>query len=73
MVTNIPSTKVTGSLQEGLPRESLRRWGHSMAQQGTMLYIFGGYGGCSAHKRLNDLMAINVSAGTAYSPAITGE
>ena len=51
---------------------SLQRWGHSMAQQGSVLYIFGGYGGCSAHKRLNDIIAIDVSASTAYSPAITG-
>ena len=51
---------------------SLQRWGHSTAQQGSVLYIFGGYGGCSAHKRLNDLIAIDLSASTAYSPVITG-
>ena len=61
------------SLQEGLSRGSLQRWGQSMAQYGSLLYIFGGYGGCGAHKRLNDLLVIDTSGSTAYSPTPTGE
>ncbi len=61
------------ALQDGLLRESFQRWGHSMAQHGSLLYIFGGYGGCGAHKRLNDLLVIDASSSTAYSPTPPGE
>ena len=59
-------------LQGGFTVEQLQRWGHSMVQHGNTLYVFGGYGGASAHRRLNDLIAIDTSTGSACKPTITG-
>ena len=68
-----PVSQPITSLQGSLTAESLQRWGHSMAQLGSMLFVFGGYGGCGAHKRLDDLIAIDVSTGNAYCHVITGK
>ena len=38
-----------------------------------MLFVFGGYGGSGAHKRLDDLIAIDVSTCNAYCHVITGK
>ena len=59
-------------LQGGFTLERLQRWGHSMVQRGNTLFVFGGYGGASAHRRLNDLIAIDTSTVSAYEPTITG-
>ncbi len=68
-----PVSQPISSLQGSLTAESLQRWGHSMAQLGSMLFVFGGYGGFGAHKRLDDLIAIDVSTGNAHCHVVTGK
>lgn len=59
-------------LQGGFTVERLQRWGHSMVQRSNTLYVFGGYGGAGAHRRLNDLIAIDTPTASANEPTITG-
>jgi hypothetical protein len=59
-------------LQDGFKLERLQRWGHSMVQHGKRLLAFGGYGGTSTHRRLNDLITIETSTGSVYEPTVTG-
>ncbi len=58
---------------QGVAREALRLWGHSMVSLGAKLVIFGGYGGAGAHKRLDDVLIYNCPTGIVRKLQCAGE
>ncbi|KAL3678169.1 hypothetical protein R1sor_021125 [Riccia sorocarpa] len=80
--TRLPRLRAVGFIVSGEPVEKLYRWGHSTcildgteelrATQSNSVIIYGGYGGPERHKRLNDLLMLNVDEGILRSMQTVG-